>query len=296
MTEADFEFLRSLLHQRSGLSLGQDKRYLVESRLGMLCRKRGIESLEALIDQLRQGRDSVLEHAVVEAMTTNETLFFRDRSPFDLFRDVVLPEKLAANAASRSLRIWCAAVSTGQEAYSLAMVLDDMAARLVGWKVEILGTDISADVLERARAGSYSQFEVQRGLPIQMLLRHFQQDGDKWQVGQRIRDMVELRQHNLLDPNAHFGQFDVILCRNVLIYFDVPTKAKVMGSLAQRLTTDGIFMLGAAETVIGITTTIVPDKNHRGLYRESRSVQAQAGSLGLPFDRTRVPALGAVRG
>jgi chemotaxis protein methyltransferase CheR len=296
MTEADFEFLRSLLHQRSGLSLGHDKRYLVESRLGMLCRKRGLASLTILVDQLRFGRDTGLESAVVDAMTTNETLFFRDRTPFDLFRDVVLPEKLAANAASRSLRIWCAAVSTGQEAYSLAMILDDMAARLVGWKVEIIGTDISVDVLEKARAGIYSQFEVQRGLPIQMLLRHFQQDGDKWQVNERIRAMVQLKAHNLLEPNAQFGQFDIILCRNVLIYFDVPTKAKVMAALAQRLAPDGVFMLGAAETVIGITTTIVPDKGHRGLYRESNSTKAQVASLGLPFDRTRIPALGGLRG
>jgi chemotaxis protein methyltransferase CheR len=292
MTEADFDFLRALLHLRSGLSLSQDKRYLAESRLGMLCRKRRIESLAALVQRLRMGQDRGLETAVIEAMTTNETLFFRDRSPFDLFRDVILPEKLAANAASRSLRIWCAAVSTGQEAYSLAMILDEMAPRLAGWKIEILGTDISSEVLEKARSGIYSQFEVQRGLPIQLLLRHFRQDGDKWQVSERIRAMVELKQHNLLETNAHFGQFDVIFCRNVLIYFDVPTKAKVMAALAKRLTEDGAFVLGAAETVIGITTTIVPDKLHRGLYRESHSNKAQATMRGLPFERSKMPAFG----
>lgn len=287
MTEADFDFLRALLHQRSGLSLSEEKRYLAESRLGILCRRNGIDGLGALVQKLRYRADPALENAVVEAMTTNETLFFRDRSPFDLFRDVILPEKLAANAASRSLRIWCAAVSTGQEAYSLAMILDDMAQRLAGWRVEILGTDISTEVLERARQGVYSQFEVQRGLPIQMLLRFFRQDGDKWQVNERIRAMVDLKPHNLLEPNAHFGQFDVIFCRNVLIYFDVATKAKVMAALAQRLARDGAFVLGAAETVIGITTTIVPDREHRGLYRESSSARAQTSSLGLPFDRTR---------
>jgi chemotaxis protein methyltransferase CheR len=207
---------------------------------------------------------------------------------------VILPEKLAANATSRSLRIWCAAVSTGQEAYSLAMILDEMAQRLAGWRVEILGTDISTEVLERARQGVYSQFEVQRGLPIQMLLRYFRQDGDKWQVNERIRAMVDLKPHNLLEPNAHLGQFDVIFCRNVLIYFDVATKAKVMAALAQRLARDGAFVLGAAETVIGITTTIVPDREHRGLYRESSSVKAQTSNLGLPFDRTR--SLAAVAG
>ena len=295
MTEADFDFLRALLHQRSGLSLSEEKRYLAESRLGILCRRSGIDSLGALVQKLRYRADPALENAVVEAMTTNETLFFRDRSPFDLFRDVILPEKLAANSASRSLRIWCAAVSTGQEAYSLAMILDEMAQRLAGWRIEILGTDISTEVLNRARQGIYSQFEVQRGLPIQMLLRYFRQDGDKWQVNERIRAMVDLKPHNLLEPNAHFGQFDVIFCRNVLIYFDVATKAKVMAALAQRLTRDGAFVLGAAETVIGITTTIVPDREHRGLYRESSSARAQTASLGLPFDRTRSLAAAAGR-
>ena len=295
MTEADFDFLRALLHQRSGLSLSEEKRYLAESRLGILCRRSGIDGLGALVQKLRFRADPALENAVVEAMTTNETLFFRDRTPFDLFRDVILPEKIAANATSRSLRIWCAAVSTGQEAYSLAMILDEMAQRLAGWRVEILGTDISTEVLERARQGVYSQFEVQRGLPIQMLLRYFRQDGDKWQVNERIRAMVDLKPHNLLEANAHFGQFDVIFCRNVLIYFDVATKAKVMAALAQRLARDGAFVLGAAETVIGITTTIVPDREHRGLYRESSSVKAQTSNLGLPFDRTRSLAAAAGR-
>lgn len=295
MTEADFDFLRVLLHQRSGLSLSSDKRYLAESRLGILCRRRGIDSLATLVQQLRLHADPALETAVIEAMTTNETLFFRDRTPFDLFRDVILPEKLAANAASRSLRIWCAAVSSGQEAYSLAMIIDGMAAQLAGWKVEIIGTDISTDVLERARSGLYSQFEVQRGLPIQLLLRYFRQAGDKWQVADQIRAMVDLRVHNLLEPAGHLGQFDVIFCRNVLIYFDVATKARVMAALAQRLAPDGAFILGAAETVIGITTTIVPDREHRGLYREHRSSKAQAANLGLPFDRPRAAASGGLR-
>lgn len=285
MTQADFDFLRSLLHLRSGLSLSLEKRYLVESRLGILCRRRGIAGLDALVRRLRLDNDRELEAAVVEAMTTNETLFFRDRMPFDMFRDVILPEKLLANAARRSLRIWCAAVSSGQEAYSLAMILDEMAPRLAGWRIEIIGTDISAEIIERARAGLYSQFEVQRGLPIQLLLKYFRQEGDKWRITERIRDMVELKTHNLLESSEHLGQFDVIFCRNVLIYFDVPTKARVMAALAQRLTQDGAFVLGAAETVIGITTTIVPDKQHRGLYRDSRSSRGQAPNLGFAFDR-----------
>lgn len=281
MTELDFDFLRILLQRRSGLFLSTEKRYLVESRLGMLCRRRGIAGISALVSQLRLGPASELEAAVIEAMTTNETLFFRDRTPFDLFRDILLPEKLAANAQSRTLRIWCAAVSTGQEAYSIAMLLDEAADRLAGWSIEILGTDISIEVLDRARHGLYSQFEVQRGLPIQLLLKHFRQEGDKWRLSERIRGMVTLKPHNLLEPSQQLGQFDIIFCRNVLIYFDVPTKARVMAALAERLARNGAFILGAAETVIGITTTLVPDPQHRGIYRDASS-NAQARRAPFP--------------
>ena len=290
MTEAEFDFLRQMLRERSGLSLTADKRYLVESRLGMLCRRRGIQDLPALLLALRMRRDPGLETAVVEAMTTNETLFFRDKAPFDLFRDVIMPEKLAGNTGSRCLRIWCAAVSTGQEAYSLAMILHEMAPKLAGWTIEILGTDLSGDVLERAGEGLYSQFEIQRGLPIQMLLRHFRQEGDKWRILPHIRDKVTLRQHNLLAPCGHLGRFDVIFCRNVLIYFDLETKARVMASLAAQLAPDGAFVLGAAETVIGVTTSIVPDRTHRGLYRDARSGLALPAAS-LRFDRSQPTAL-----
>jgi chemotaxis protein methyltransferase CheR len=269
MTEADFTFLQRLLQQRSGLALAADKQYLAESRLSILCRRRGIADIATLMSQLRLARDPALEHSVVDAMTTNETLFFRDRAPFDLFRDVILPERLAANAAKRSLRIWCAAVSSGQEAYSLAMMLDEAADRLQGWKVDIVGTDISSEVLEKARSGSYSQFEIQRGLPIQMLLKHFGQSGDKWQVSEQLRRRVEFRRHNLLERNDHLGRFDVIFCRNVLIYFDVPTKMKVLELLAPRLATGGALVLGAAETVLGLATSFTCDPEHRGLYRHA---------------------------
>jgi chemotaxis protein methyltransferase CheR len=292
MTDADFNFLRLLLHQRSGLSLSPEKRYLAESRLGILCRRRNIADIATLIQKLRPGNDAALEHAVIEAMTTNETLFFRDHTPFDLFRDVILPERLAANTATRSLRIWCAAVSTGQEAYSLAMILDEMGPRLSGWKIQIVGTDISGEVLERARAGLYSQFEIQRGLPIQMLLKHFSQEGDRWRISERLRAMVDLRQHNLLEPNGHLGQFDIIFCRNVLIYFDVQTKARVLEALAPRLAPQGAMFLGAAETVIGISTTVLPDRQHRGVYRGQNCIHAQPAGLSLPREPVRAIAGG----
>ncbi|WP_376986259.1 CheR family methyltransferase [Bosea sp. R86505] len=290
MTDADFNFLRLLLHLRSGLSLSPEKRYLAESRLGILCRRRNIADIGTLIQKLRPGHDAALEHAVIEAMTTNETLFFRDHTPFDLFRDVILPERIAANAATRSLRIWCAAVSTGQEAYSLAMILDEMAPRLSGWKIQIVGTDISGEVLERARTGLYSQFEIQRGLPIQMLLKHFNQEGDRWRISERLRAMVDLRQHNLLEPNSHLGQFDIIFCRNVLIYFDVQTKARVLEALAPRLAPQGALFLGAAETVIGISTTILPDRQHRGVYRGQNCIHAQPAGMSLPREPLRALA------
>jgi chemotaxis protein methyltransferase CheR len=290
VTDADFNFLRLLLHLRSGLSLSPEKRYLAESRLGILCRRRNIADIGTLIQKLRPGHDAALEHAVIEAMTTNETLFFRDHTPFDLFRDVILPERIAANAATRSLRIWCAAVSTGQEAYSLAMILDEMAPRLSGWKIQIVGTDISGEVLERARTGLYSQFEIQRGLPIQMLLKHFNQEGDRWRISERLRAMVDLRQHNLLEPNSHLGQFDIIFCRNVLIYFDVQTKARVLEALAPRLAPQGALFLGAAETVIGISTTILPDRQHRGVYRGQNCIHAQPAGMTLPREPVRALA------
>jgi chemotaxis protein methyltransferase CheR len=290
VTDADFNFLRLLLHLRSGLSLSPEKRYLAESRLGILCRRRNIADIGTLIQKLRPGQDAALEHAVIEAMTTNETLFFRDHTPFDLFRDVILPERIAANAATRSLRIWCAAVSTGQEAYSLAMILDEMAPRLSGWKIQIVGTDISGEVLERARTGLYSQFEIQRGLPIQMLLKHFNQEGDRWRISERLRAMVDLRQHNLLEPNSHLGQFDIIFCRNVLIYFDVQTKARVLEALAPRLAPQGALFLGAAETVIGISTTILPDRQHRGVYRGQNCIHAQPAGMTLPREPVRALA------
>ncbi len=187
---------------------------------------------------------------MVEAMTTNETFFFRDRVPFDLFRDVVLPEALARNAARRKLRIWCAAASTGQEPYSLAMLLQEAAPRLAGWQVDLVATDISTEVLEKAKLGIYSQFEVQRGLPVQWLLKYFTQSGDQWQIAPSLRAMVEFRQFNLLQGFEALGTFDVIFCRNVLIYFDAPTKSEILARFGTSLAPGGALLLGAAETVI----------------------------------------------
>jgi chemotaxis protein methyltransferase CheR len=204
---------------------------------------------------------------VVEAMTTNETFFFRDKIPFDHLRETMVPALLQARANRRTLRIWCAASSTGQEPYSIAMCLKEFGAALTGWRVEILATDLSQGVLEKSRAGLFSQFEVQRGLPIQLLVKHFTQVGELWQLNADIRAMVQHRQLNLLQDFGQLGTFDVIFCRNVLIYFDQDTKVGTLERLARAIEPDGFLVLGAAESVVGISDAFKPHPDRRGLYR-----------------------------
>src|SRR3954451_6687809 len=218
MTPMDYEFLRKLLKERSGLDLSSDKQYLVESRLTPLARRVGLSGIAELVAKIKSGAEA-LTLEVVEAMTTNETFFFRDKIPFDHLRQTVLPELVQARAHRRALRIWCAASSTGQEAYSIAMCVKEFSG-LAGCRLEIVATDLSLAVLEKSKAGLFSQFEVQRGLPIQMLVKHFTQKGELWQLNADLRSMVQSRQLNLLQDLGHLGTFDIIFCRNVLIYFD----------------------------------------------------------------------------
>jgi chemotaxis protein methyltransferase CheR len=266
VTPTEYEYLRKFLRDHSGLDLSADKQYLIESRLLPLARKSGLSGIGELVQKL-QGGSSALITNVVEAMTTNETFFFRDKVPFDHFRDTIMPEVIKARAGRRSVRIWCAAGSTGQEPYSLAMCLREMGAALAGWRVEIIATDLSQEVLEKARSGVYSQFEVQRGLPIQMLVKYFKQTGETWQINPELRAMVQHRQLNLLHDFAQLGTFDVIFCRNVLIYFDQDTKINIFNRLARQIEPDGFLVLGAAETVVGLTDTFRPIPDRRGLYK-----------------------------
>jgi chemotaxis protein methyltransferase CheR len=215
VTPPDYEYLRKLLKDHSGLDLSADKQYLIESRLLPLARKSGLSGISDLVQKMKGGSASQVAQ-VVEAMTTNETFFFRDKVPFDHFRETIMPELLKARSVRKAIRIWCAAGSTGQEPYSLAMCLKEMAAALAGWRVEILATDLSQEVLEKSRSGIYSQFEVQRGLPIQLLVKYFKQSGEFWQINADIRAMVQHRQLNLLHDFSQLGTFDVIFCRNVL--------------------------------------------------------------------------------
>jgi len=279
VTPPDYEYLRKLLKDQSGLDLSADKQYLIESRLVPLSRKAGLSGIPELVQKMKAGSASLIAQ-VVEAMTTNETFFFRDKIPFDHFRQCIIPEILKARAARKSARIWCAAGSTGQEPYSLAMCLKEMESQLAGWRVEIIATDLSQEVLEKSKAGLYSQFEVQRGLPIQMLVKYFKQTGEFWQINPDIRAMVQHRQLNLLHDFSTLGTFDVIFCRNVLIYFDQDTKINIFNRLCRIMEPDGFLVLGAAETVVGLTDTFKPYPDKRGLYRpnDARMAKAPAGA------------------
>ena len=276
MTPSDYEYLRKLLKERSGLDLSADKQYLVESRLLPLARKASLPGISELAAKMKSGADA-LTADVVEAMTTNETFFFRDKIPFDHLKEAVLPALVQARAARRALRIWCAASSTGQEPYSIAMCLKEAGHLLAGWRTEIVATDLSLGVLEKSKAGVFSQFEVQRGLPIQMLVKYFTQNGELWQLNAEIRSMVQHRQLNLLQDFSHLGMFDIIFCRNVLIYFDQPTKANIFERLARMLEPDGVMALGAAETVVGITNAFKPYPERRGLYRPNVAQTVRPG-------------------
>jgi chemotaxis protein methyltransferase CheR len=265
VTPLDFDYLRKLLRDRSGLVLAVEKLYLAESRLLPVARRHGMTTLTELVAKLR-GPSVALTAEVVEAMTTNETFFFRDKIPFEHVRDTILPALVAARAREKRIRIWCTAASTGQEPYSIAMALKNLGAALDGFRIDILATDLSIDVLERAKAGIYSQFEVQRGLPIQLLVKHFGKVGEHWQVAQDLRDMVQFRTLNLLNDFSPLGTFDLVFCRNVLIYFDQPTKTGVLNRLARQMPDDAFLVLGAAETVVGLTDEFRPMADKRGLY------------------------------
>ena len=292
MTPLDYDFFRKLLKERSGLVLSADKQYLVESRLLPLARRAGLAGPSELAQVLKGAGAEAQIVEVVEAMTTNESFFFRDKIPFDHFREQIMPALLAARAGQRNIRIWCAAASTGQEPYTLAMCLKEMAPRVAGWRIEIIATDLSTEVLEKAKAGIYSQFEVQRGLPIQLLVKYFSQVGENWQIAPELRAMVQYKPLNLLHNFSHLGQFDIIFCRNVLIYFDQETKIDVFDRLAKVLAPDGYLVLGAAETVVGLTDSFKPLTDQRGVYAPnaagSKAARPALAAVGAPAPRLAV--------
>jgi len=261
-----FDSLCAYLRRTSGLVLDADKRYLVESRVTPVMRRAGMSQLGELVRVLEHGKMPALAQEVVQAMTINETYFFRDRTPFDILREQLLPELIASRAIQKRIRVWCAASSTGQEAYSISMILDEFGARLGGWRVEIVATDLSEAALEKAKKATYSQFEVQRGLSTAQLLRYFDQIGDMWTLKQTIRSRVEYRHFNLLSDYTALGSFDFIFCRNVLIYFEPERKADVLNRMTRVLAPDGVLALGASESIIGLNTKLKQHPKHRGFF------------------------------
>lgn len=266
MSQSDYDYLCDFLKERSGLALAPDKEYLVDNRLLPVARRHGRKTVAELIQMLKGPDSGHLKVEVTEAMMNNESYFFRDRVPFDRLGDTVLPDLLRTRALRKKIRIWCAAASTGQEPYSIAMQLDQR-AELGGWRVEIVATDISGDAIERAKAGLYSQFEVQRGLPIQMLMQHFEEVAGQWRIVERLRNRVDFQTINLLTDFSRLGQFDVVFLRNVLIYFDRDTKLDVLARVRESLAPDGYLLLGAAETMVGLGDLFKMVPETRALYR-----------------------------
>lgn len=283
MTPSDFQFIQNFIKEASGIVLSEGKEYLLDSRLMPVARAQGLDSISALVTVLKNPENLEIRNTAIEAMTTNESFFFRDKTPFVHFEEAMVPAFLESRAAQKRLRIWCAAASSGQEPYSLAMSIKEMPEKLATWNIEIIGTDLSKQILEKAKAGLYSQFEVQRGLPIQLLVKYFKQVGEMWQIDAALRGMVKYRPFNLLENFASLGQFDIVYCRNVLIYFDEATKRDVLERIAERLAPDGYLVLGAAETVIGITDVFTSCRDRRGLYQinpeRSQSTAAGSGTL-----------------
>ncbi len=249
LSPADFDLIRGLVRRQSAIVLEQDKHYLIETRLQMLAKTDGFPSVDHLMAEVRAGK----RHArVVEAMTTNETSFFRDLLPFEAFRKLVLPELMNNRAGQRRLQIWCAACSTGQEPYSLAMLLREHGPSLKDWKLQLLASDLSTNVLERAKQGIFNQLEVNRGLPAPLLLKYFRKDGAQWLLKDEIRQLVQFQQLNLIGPWPVLPEMDVVFLRNVLIYFDVDVKRQILARVRRLLRPDGFLFLGGAETTLNL--------------------------------------------
>ncbi len=269
MNQKDFSYLADVLHKRSGLLLTEKKSHLVESRLAPVMRRFGFKDICALLRELRHGHEALVS-AVIEAMTINDSAFFRDRKTFEEFRDIVLPALLIARTRTKRLRIWCGACAAGQEPYSVAMILNDARLFAHGWTIDIIASDINSEMIARAQDGLYSQFEVQRGLPIRLLVSNCTQEGDNWRISEKLRRMVTFRTFNLLDPLGWLGEVDAVFCRNVLMYFDQKTRASVLTRIATILAPDGALLVGPAESVPDKTAGFLQTDQAPGLYYRSR--------------------------
>jgi chemotaxis protein methyltransferase CheR len=298
MMAHEFGLVCRVLKEHSGLNLGADKRDMIEGKLRPLLREFDLPTLSHLVLAMMKPEAHHLRSRVAQAVTVQESYFFRDKVPFHYFADTMLPRLMARRQGERRIRVWCAAAATGQEPYSLAMELAECNGRFAGWTVEIVATDFVDEALAKARKGQYSQFEVQRGLPVSFLVKYFDKVGNAWVINPQIRRKIDFRTHNLLEDNQALGLFDVIFCRNVLIYFDDATKRAVLGRLAARLAPDGYLVLGAAETTTGLDDDFMPiPEQHHGIFcftpRAAATAEARGRKLG---DDARLGALRACAG
>ena len=248
----DMSYVRELILERSAIVIDAEKEYLVQSRLEPVAKEAGLGSLEELVAKLQGTPYGPLHKKVVEAMTTNETSFFRDTAPFEALKVNVLPDLIAKRASQKNLNIWCGASSSGQEPYTIAMVIREHFPELANWNIQFYATDISTEMLDRCRAGKFSQLEVNRGLPAQLLVKYFTKKGLGWQISEDLRNLIKFQEMNLSGTWPIFPKFDIIFIRNVLIYFDVETKKRILGKTRQLLNPDGYFFLGGAETTLAL--------------------------------------------
>jgi len=280
VSDSSSRILAGLLEARTGQQLTMSRRWRIETALAVVLRERGIPSIDELITILVMGREPSLATQVVEALLNNETYFFRDRTPFDLLAKAALPKLMQRRQSTKRLRIWSAGCSTGQEAYSLAMMFAEDPQRWAGWTIDVLGSDVSESAVHRAREGIYSQFEVQRGLGIAQMIKWFEECEGGWRAVEPLRRVVRFQVHNLLEPAPHPGQFDIVLCRNVLLYLNTERRTHVFERIAGAMADDGCLMLGAGETVIGQTRRFEADTEARGLYRLTEQAASQRIAVG----------------
>lgn len=269
ISETSKQILADLIRSQTGQDFPVSRRWRIGTALSGLCREHGIADLDRLIAKLAMQRRSPLAHTLVEALLNNETYFFRDRAMFDMLAQEVLPELARTRASARKLTIWSVGCSTGQEAISLAMLFAEQESRWSGWTIDILGTDVSTSVVDAARAACYSQFQIQRGLAVGQMVKWFEETPQGWRAQDRLRRMVRFETHNLLDPLPAAAAYDIVLCRNVLLYFDGATRRHAFDRLTSALAPDGWLMLGAGETPMGHTARVMPDRRLRGLYRHA---------------------------
>ena len=282
LTMQAFQFVSDLVRREAAIVLEPGKEYLVESRLAPVARKAGFPTLDAFLEHIRTApKSSPLFYQIVDALTTNETLFFRDHHPFEALKKDILPQLIESRKAVRKLSIWSAASSTGQEAYSLAMLIRDQFPQIASWNVRILGTDLSTTVLDQAKSGSYSQLEVNRGLPAPMLIKYFDKVDGRWVIKEDLRKMCEFRAMNLTTPWPMMQPFDLIFIRNVLIYFDTATKQGILKRMKTVLLPHGSLFLGTAETTINLDPEWVPVKaGNTTVFRVAGAAAAAGGATG----------------